>query len=119
MHLNDFNFMITILVDIAAANTNIVITIIVVGVDCARAAIAVVTCAGELKATLSFVATIFVYLIQKTLEILHFATPDAWFLVAAQKSHESVSNARIIHMCELVCWRITVQLINEFRTFSI
>lgn len=77
MHLNDFNFVITIMIDIAAADTNIVIIIIVVGVNCARAAIAVVTCAGKLKATMSFVATIFVYLIQKTLEILHIATPDA------------------------------------------
>lgn len=80
LDLDDFNlfFIITIIVDIVAANTIIIIVIICVmivvdGGDCVRSATTVIVCGVELKATMSLVCAIFLNLIQKTLEILHFA----------------------------------------------
>lgn len=68
-----------------------------------------------------FVATIFINLIQKTLEILHFGTPSArphylirlnccQMVVACIRSNPFCSCMH--HMCELRCWRFTSSLIQ-------
>lgn len=73
LDLDDFNFIfITIIVDVVAANTIIIGVMIVIdggnGVGTT-----VIVCGVELKTTMSLVCAIFLNLIQKTLEILHFA----------------------------------------------
>lgn len=126
MNLNNLKFFIariyvlgiTIIINIAAANVTIIdivcawtwtVIVVVVAADCTSA---IIVCVAELKSAMAFVATIFIDLIQKTLEILHFATHRMRELLIGPQWSNAYNSIHFVltseskgthRMCELIC----------------